>query len=145
VWTHVCWCLSQIIPRILHENDTNNQGMLNGWCHYAWFIDSQEGYFGLFKMNKRTNLDIEDAACLHIVHNMQHATSHPTTKLTQITMVNALKYNVSPLVGCRFSKSTKRSTHRGHQGKECKSGLLVERVWTLRALRSFRCKKTLAA
>jgi hypothetical protein len=66
----VCWCLSQKIPGILHENDANNRVMLYGCHHYAWFINSEEGNFALFKMSKRTNLDINDAACLHIVHNL---------------------------------------------------------------------------
>jgi len=74
-------------------------------------------------MSKRTNLDIKDAACLHIVHNLQHPTSRPTTKSTQTTMVNAPKQNFSPLPAGRYGKSTKRSTLRRHHANEGKSGL----------------------
>jgi len=96
-------------------------------------------------MSKRTNLDIKDAACLHIVHNLQHPTSHPTTKSTQTTMVNAPKKNFSPLPAGRDGKSTKRSTQRRHQANEGKSGLEAERVRAIGALRSFRSKKKLVA
>jgi len=47
--------------------------------------------FALFKLSKPTNLDIKDAACLHIVHILQHPTSDPPTKSSQSTMVNAPK------------------------------------------------------
>jgi hypothetical protein len=53
-------------------------------------IDSEKSGFGLFKMSKRTNLDIKDAACLHIVHILQHPSSRPT-KSMQTTIVNALE------------------------------------------------------
>jgi len=96
-------------------------------------------------MSKRTNLDIKDAACLHIVHNFQHPTSGPTTKSTLTTMVNAPKKNFSPLPAGRYSKSTKRSTQRRHHANEGKSGLEAERVRALGALRSLRSKKKLAA
>jgi hypothetical protein len=45
----------------------------------------------MFKMSKYTNLDIKDAAYLHIVHNLQHPTSRQTTNSTQSTMDDALK------------------------------------------------------
>jgi len=51
----------------------------------------------LFKSIKRTNLNIQDAACLYVVHILQHPTSRPSRKSTQNTMVNALKYNLAPL------------------------------------------------
>jgi len=95
-------------------------------------------------MSKRTNLDIKDAACLHIVHNLQHPTSRPTTKSTQTTMVNAPKKNFSPLPAGRYGKSTKRSTQRRHQANEGNSGFVAERVRALGALRSLRSKKKLA-
>jgi hypothetical protein len=45
-------------------------------------------------MIKQTNLDIKDAAFLHIVHILQHPTSHPTTTTsTQSTMVNVPEEN----------------------------------------------------
>jgi len=96
-------------------------------------------------MSKRTNLDTKDAACLHIVHNLQHPTSRPTTKSTKTTMVNAPKMNFSPLPAGRNSKSTKRSTQRRHHANEGKSGLEAATVRALGALRSLRSKKKLAA
>jgi len=56
-------------------------------------------------MSKLTNLDINLAACLHNVHNLQHPTSRPTTKSTKTTMVNAPKTNFSPLPAGRYGKS----------------------------------------
>jgi len=96
-------------------------------------------------MSKRTNLDIKDAACLHIVYNLQHPTSRLTTKSTQTTMVNAPTKNFSPLPAGRYGKSTKRSTQRRHHANEGKSGLEAERVRALGELRSLRSKKKLAA
>jgi hypothetical protein len=107
-------------------------------------IDGQKSGFALYKMSKRTNLDIKDTACLQIVHILQHPTSHPT-KSTQTTMVNTPKKNCSPLPVVRYGKSTKRSTQRCHQANEGKSGLEAERIRTLGALRSLICKKKLAA
>jgi hypothetical protein len=95
-------------------------------------------------MRKRTNLDIKDAACLHIVYILQHPTSR-RTKSTQTTMVNAPKKNFSPLPAGRYSKSTKCSTQRCLQANEGKSGLEAERIRALGALRSLRSKKKLAA
>jgi hypothetical protein len=100
--------------------------------------------FALFKMSKRTNLDIKDAACLHIVHILQHPTSCPT-KATQITMVNAPRKIFSRLLEGRYGKSTKRSIQRRHHLKEGKSGLEEERIRALGALRSLRSKMKLAA
>jgi len=96
-------------------------------------------------MSKRTNLDIKDAACLHIVHNLQHPTSRPTTKSTQTRMVNAPKKNYLPLPAGRYGKSTKWSTHRRQHANEGKSWLEAERVRALGALCSLRSKKKLAA
>jgi len=96
-------------------------------------------------MSKRTNLDIKDAGCIHVVHNLQHPTSRPTTKSTQTTMVNAPKKNFSTLPAGRYGKSTKRSTQWRHHANEGKSGLEAERVRALGALRSLRSKKKLAA
>jgi len=141
----VCWCLAQIIPRILQETDANNQVMLYGSSNYSQFIDSQKCDFGLFKMIKRTNLDIKDAACLHIVHIMQHPTSCPTTKSTQTTLVNTPKNHVSPLPAGKHSKLTKRSTQWRHQTNDGKSGWEAERARALGASCSFRSKKQLAA
>jgi len=96
-------------------------------------------------MSKRTNLDIKDSACLHIVHNLQHPTSRPTTNSMQTTMVNTPKKNFSPLPAGRYGKSTKLSTQRRHHANQGMSGLEAERVRALGALRSLRSKKKLAA
>jgi hypothetical protein len=95
-------------------------------------------------MSKHTNLDIKDAACLHIVHILQHPTSRPT-KSTQTAMVNAPKKNISPLSAGRYGKSTMRSTQRRDQANEGKSGFEAERIRALGALRSLRSKKKLPA
>jgi len=96
-------------------------------------------------MSQHTNLEIKDSACLHMVHNLQHPTSRPTTKSMQTTMVNAPKKNFSPLPVGRYGKSTKRSTQRRHHANDGKSGLEGERVRALGALRSLRTKKKHAA
>jgi len=137
--------LSQLIPGISHETDANNHVMLYGYRHYSGFIDGQESGFALFDMSKRTNLDIKDAAYLHIVHNLQHPTSRPTTNSTKTTMVNAPKKNFSLLPPGRYGKSKKRSTQRCHQANEGMSGLVGERIRALGALRSLKSKKKLAA
>jgi hypothetical protein len=61
--------------------------------NYLQYIASGNGDVALFKMRKGTNLDIKQAACLHIVHNLQHPTSHPIPESVQGTMVNAPKMN----------------------------------------------------
>jgi len=119
--------------------------MLYGYRHYSWFIDSQESDFALFEMSKRTNLDIKDAAYVHIVDNLQHPTYRPTTKSTKTTMVNAPKTNFSPHLAGRYGKSKKRSTQRCHQANECKSSLEAEEIRAFGALHSLRSKKKLAA
>jgi hypothetical protein len=58
--------------------------------------DGQNADFALFELIKPTNLDIKYAACLHVVHFLQHLTSRPTTWSTQDTMANGLKKNLSP-------------------------------------------------
>jgi len=60
-------------------------------------------------------------------------------------MLNAPKKNFSRLPAGRYGKSTMRSTQRRHHAKEGKSGLQVDRVRALGALRSVRSKKKLAA
>jgi len=96
-------------------------------------------------MSKRTNLDIKDAAYLHIAHNLQHPTSRPTTKSTKTAMVNAPKQNFSPLPAGWYCKSTKRSTQWHHQANEGKSGLEAEIIRALGPLRSLRSQKKLVA
>jgi len=92
-------------------------------------------------MRHRTNLDIKDAACLHIVHILQHPTSRPITKSTQTTMVYAQKLDFSPLAAGKYGKSTQWSTQQHHQANEGKSGLEAERGQALGALRSLRSNK----
>jgi len=96
-------------------------------------------------MSERINLDIKDAAYLHIVHNLQYPTSRPITKSTQTRMVNAPNKNFSPLPSGRYSKSTKRSTKRHQPANEGKSGFEAARVRALGAWGSLRSKKELAA
>ena len=103
------------------------------------------GDFALFKMSKRTNLDIKDTACLHIVHNFQHPTSCPITKSTQTTMANAPKKNVLPLPAGTYGNSTKRSTQQRQQANQGKCGLEADQVRALGALHRLRSKKQLAA
>jgi hypothetical protein len=98
----------------------------------------------LLKMSNPTNLDIKDAACLHIVHIVQHPTSRPTQSM-QTTMVNALKWNFAPLPAGRDVKSTWRSTQRRHHANEGRSGFEAGRVRGLGALGSLRSKKKLVA
>jgi hypothetical protein len=96
-------------------------------------------------MNNHTNPDITDAACLHIVHILQHPISCPTTKSAQTTVVNAPIMNFSTRLAGRYGKLTKRSPKTHHQANEGKSGLEEQRVRALGALRSIRSKKKLAA
>jgi len=97
----------------------------------------------LFKISKRTNLDINDVACLHIVPNLQHPTYCATTKSKQTTMVNARKQNFSPVPAVRFGNSTKQSTEWHHHANEGKSALEAERARAQGVLCSLRSKKKL--
>jgi len=101
--------------------------------------------FTLFKSIKYTKSDIKDAACPHAVHILQHPTSHASMKLTQNTMVNALKKNLSPLPPAKHCKSTQRSTSQRHQANEGDSCLEAEWVRAVGALRSLGSNKKLAA
>jgi hypothetical protein len=56
-------------------------------------------------MSKYTDHDIKDPACLRIVHNLQHPTSHPTTNSWQTTIVNASKKNFAPHPAGKYGKS----------------------------------------
>ena len=98
----------------------------------------------MFKMSKRTNLDIKDAACVHIVHNLQHPTSRPTRNSTQPTMVIARRNYFSPLPDGTYCKSTKRSTQQCHHANEGMRGLEAERLRALGAWRGLRSKEKLA-
>jgi hypothetical protein len=113
--------------------------------NYSRWIACQERDFALFKMSKHTNLDIKDAACLHIVHNLQHSTYRPTTKSRQTTMVSASKQNFLPFPVSRSCNLTKCSTQQRPQANAGKSDLEAERVRAVGALRSLRSKTKLEA
>ena len=91
-----------------------------------------------------TNLDIKDAACLHVVHIMQHPISSPTTRSTQETTVNAPKKNLSPLPVGTYGKLKKKSTQRCHQANIGKSGLEAGKVQVLAAWHILRSEKKLS-
>jgi len=109
------WCLSQDIAGILHESHTNHQFLMYCWHDYSQWSDNQNADFALFWLMKPPNLDIKDAACLHVVHILYHPTSRPTTRPTQDTMVNAPKMNLSPHPAGNYGQSMKESTPRRHQ------------------------------
>jgi len=96
-------------------------------------------------MSKRTNFDITDVACLHIVHILQHPASCPTTKSMETKMVKAYKKTFSQLLAGRYRKSTKWSTELCHQGKDGKIGLEADRVWAHGTLPSLRSRKKITA
>jgi hypothetical protein len=96
-------------------------------------------------MSKRTNLDINDVACLHIVNNLEHPTSCPTTKSTQTSIVNAPKQHISHFLAGRYGKLAKWSTQQCHQANEGKSFLEAARVGAMGALRNLISKKKLSA
>ena len=97
-WKDVCWGLSQIIPRIIHETHTNNPIRLYSVPNHFQYMDSQTGSFAVFKISICTNLELNNAAFLNIVHILQHPSSCPNTKSTQTTMLNHPKYTFSPLL-----------------------------------------------
>jgi len=92
---------------------------------------------------KRNNLNIKNAACLHVVHILQHPTCRPSTKATQNTIVNAPEKNLSPLSPGKYGKSTNHCTPRCHHVNEGKSDFEADRVWAPGALPSLRSKKKL--
>jgi len=141
----VWWCLSQYIPGILHETDTNHQVMMCGLHYNSKCSDNPKADFVLFKLMKCTNLDIKDTAYLHVVHILQHPTSHPTTKSTRHAMVNDPKKNFPPLPAGKYGKSTNRSTRQHHQANHSKSSLEADRVRALGALRRLQSKQKLSA
>jgi len=112
---------------------------------YSQWSDSQKADFALFNLNKPTNLDIKDAAYLHVVHILQHPTSRPTTRSTQDTMVNAPKKKLSPDPVRTYVKSTNQSTPQCHQENERKRDFEAECVRALEALWSLWSKMKLSA
>jgi len=105
--------------------------MMYGSPCYSQCSDSQHADFALFKSIKRTNCDIKDPACCHVVHILPQPTSHESTLSTQNTMVNALKMKDLPLCAGTYGNSTKRSTRQCHQANESNSSLEAERVRAL--------------
>jgi len=93
---------------------------------------------------KATNLDMKDAACLHVVHISRHLTSCPTTRSTHDAIVDAPKKNLSPPLAGKNGKSTKKSKQRRHQMHKGECGLEAEKVRGLGALFSLRSKKKLS-
>jgi len=89
----ICWWLSQEIPGTSHETEAKNHVRLNGYHDYSNFSDGQHTDFDSFKLIKRTNLDIKDTVCLHIINPLQHLTSRPTSWSTHATMISATKEN----------------------------------------------------
>jgi len=141
----VWWCFSQHIARILHETEANYHVITYNWHHYSKSNHSPNADCALFKLIKCTNLDIQDSACLHVVHILQHPTSRPTTRSTQNTMVNARRKNFSPPPAGKYRKSTEKSTPQCHHANKGKSGFEAERVRVFGALRSLWSIKKLAA
>ena len=87
VWRY----LLQDIAWMLSESHANHQVIMDSLHDHSHWSDGQNADFALFKLIKPTNLDIKDAACLHVVHILQHPASHQTTRSTQDKMVNAPK------------------------------------------------------
>jgi len=141
----VGWCLSQKIPGMMPETQANNPVMLYSEPHYSHFIDRQNADLAVFKLSKRTNLEIKDTACLHTVHILQHPTCRPTMKSMHTTMVNMPNKNLSPLLAGKYRKSTKWSTRRHYQANESKSGLEADRVLDLGEVCRLQSKKKPAA
>jgi len=119
----VWWCLSQHIAGISHERQATYEDIMYDERYYSDWNDGQNADFALFELIKRTNLDIKDSACLHVVRKLQHPTSRPTTRSTYKMMIKAPKTNLSPLPARKYGKSTKKSPYLCHQANEENSGL----------------------
>jgi len=76
----VFWCLPQEIPEILHEPDAKHHIMRYGYHCYSQCSDGQSADLALFKSIRHINLDLNNAACLYVVHILQHPASRPSTK-----------------------------------------------------------------
>jgi len=137
----VWWCLCQVIPGMLHWTHANHQVMLYGYHYYFHRSDSQNADFALCVLITHTNLDINNTACLHVVHNLEHPTSRLKTKSSQYTRVNAPKNNLSPIPVGKYGKPTTHSTGRHYQANEDTSGLEADTVRALEALCSLRSNK----
>jgi hypothetical protein len=98
----------------------------------------------LFKLIKPGNLDLQDAACLHVVNILSHPTSSTTTRATQEIMVNAPKKGPFPLPAGTYGNSTKQIELLRYQMNTGKSALEVERFRALGALHSLRSEMELS-
>jgi len=133
--------LSQPIPGIIHEAHSNYEHMTNRNRDYSKLNAGQNADCACVELIKRTNLDIEDTACLHMVHILQHPTSRTTTRTTHDTMLNALKTIFSPLPAGQYGKSTMLSTRRRHQANEGRRTFEAERIRALGVLGRLRSEK----
>jgi len=79
----VGWRLSHEITGKVHETHAKSRVILYRYHDYSQFSDGQNTEFALFTLIKGTNLDIQDAACLHMVHTLQNPTSLPITVNTK--------------------------------------------------------------
>jgi len=80
----VWWLLSQLIAGIVHESHANSEVLIYGLHYYSQSSDGQNTDFAVFNLIKPTNLDIKVAACLLVVHILQHPTSRPNKKVSTI-------------------------------------------------------------
>jgi hypothetical protein len=139
----IWWYMFQAIAGILHVSHANYQVRMYYYHHNSQWSDSQNAGFALFQLIKPTNLDIQDTACLPVVHIFQHPTSRSTTRSTYHTIVNTAKRNLSPLPAGKYGKLTKQSTWWHNQANQGHCGLEEEMVPALGALRSLRSKRSL--
>jgi len=140
----VWWCLSQHLAGMLYETHANYPVISYDWSYYSNWNLGQKVDFATFELIKRMHLGIKDSAGQRVVHTLQHSTSHPTTRSTHDTMVQAPNKNCVSLSVGKYGKSTKKSTCRRHQANESKSCLEPEMVRALGALGSLQSKKKLS-
>jgi hypothetical protein len=72
---------------------------------------------------KPTNLNIKDAASLHVVNILQHPTSHPATRTRQDSMVNAPKRTFRQ---CCYDMDVGENRVRVFYGREKREGERLE-------------------
>jgi len=141
----IWWWLDQDIPGILHELDAQNQVILYPLTDYSQYSYCQNALFAMLKLIKYTNLDTKDAVCLHIVHILQHRSSHPPTMSTHNMRVYATWRNIPPQLAGIYGNSAKWLTLRHDQATEGNSSLKTETVPQLGGLRGLQSKITWAA
>jgi len=79
-WKDVCWGMSQEIPGVLDDTDIKHHELIHSQHCYSQYRDSQNVDFALFQSIQHTNLDTNDAACVHLVHILHHPTSQQSRK-----------------------------------------------------------------